>query len=272
MATPPALPVTDPTRDHLRLTWLDAGIAEVRLCNPQRRNAMSEAMTSTWESVMHGLAGMPQVRVVVVTGEGSAFCAGGDLGWIGNSDIPLSDLMDKMRTFYGQWLSVARLPVPTIAAINGPAVGAGAAVALACDVRWAGPAASFSVPFTRLGLHPGMGTTFLLSHVTGPAMARDLLFTGRTLDAQAMMAAGIVTAVLDGDFGEQVLDGARRVAEAAPLATRLTKQALLPRPPADLGEALVWEGLAQPVTMMTEDLAEGLAAAAERRRPVFRGR
>jgi enoyl-CoA hydratase len=163
--------------------------------------------------------------------------------------------------------------VPTIAAINGAAIGAGAAIALACDVRYASASARFSVPFTSLGLHPGMASTWLLPEVVGVAAARDLLLTGRRLDADEMLRLGVVTSVSGDDgFLDGVLHLAHEVAAAAPVAVRLTKVALASGGHATYDAALEWEGLAQAVTLASEDLQEGLAAAREKRTPRFTGR
>lgn len=268
MPLSPALQKLTAEDNHLIVRWRDPGVAEVILANPGQRNAMSQQMTAAWSVAMAELAHLDQLRVVVVKAQGSAFCAGGRLDWIAATDS-LPVMQDKMRVFYRQWLSVWDLPVPTVAYLHGPAVGAGAAIALACDIRWAGPQARLSVPFTRLGLHPGMGTTYLLQHAGGPALAADLLFTGRWLDAPELLSTGLVSAVVDEAQADADVDS---IAVAAPIATRLTKQALRPGPPRSLADALAWETLAQPVTMTTDDLAEGLSAAAEKRPPRFTGR
>lgn len=268
MTLTPALATLTPCANHLAVRWHEPGIAEVILSNPAQRNAMSEPMTAAWELAMDELARSPRVRAVLVRGEGKAFCAGGDLSWIGEGGAAtVSELSARMDRFYSAWLSVTRLPVPSVAYLNGPAVGAGAAVALACDIRWSGPAARFSVPFTRLGLHAGMGTTFLLPDVVGPALARDLLLTGRALDAAAMLDAHVATALHEAD---EVLDRVREIAANAPIAVRMTKRGL--GHAHSLDEALRWEGVVQPVTMTTEDLQEGIAAAQQRRAPQFQGR
>ncbi|MCB0905178.1 MAG: enoyl-CoA hydratase/isomerase family protein, partial [Actinobacteria bacterium] len=165
--TPPLAGLTA-AEDHLVVRWHEPGIAHVVLSNPDQRNAMSAAMTQAWSLAMSELAELPGLRAVLVSGEGKAFCAGGDLGWLAEGGSEgIAVLSRRMDDFYSQWLSVTELSVPTIAYLDGPAVGAGAAVALACDIRWAGPRARFSVPFTRLGLHSGMGTTYLLPHAVG---------------------------------------------------------------------------------------------------------
>jgi enoyl-CoA hydratase len=178
-----------------------------------------------------------------------------------------------MLAFYDGWLSIRRLEVPTLAAINGAAVGAGAALALACDLRYAAASARFSVPFAALGLHPGMLTTWLLPEVVGMAAARDLLLTGRMIDAEEMLRLGLVSSVSGDDgFLDGVLHAAHAIAAGAPVATRLTKVALAQGGHADYEAARQWEGLAQSVTLATEDLLEGLAAAREKRPPRFTGR
>lgn len=239
---------------------------------PDMRNAMSDEMTASWVRAVDHLAGDPDVRAVVVTGEGSAFCSGGNTSWIaGEPDATVDQLRSRMLPFYRAWLSIRRLEVPTIAAINGPAIGAGLALALACDIRYAARGARMGVPFLRLGMHPGMATTYLLPDVVGPAAARDLLLTGRLVDADEALGLGLVSRVLDAEgFRDQVLAAAAEVAATAPIATRLTKTALA-RGHASLDACLDWEALAQPVTLATADLQEGIRAAQEKRAPRFEG-
>ena len=249
------------------------GLVTLTLNYPERRNTMSAAMTAAWQQAIADVAADPAVRAVLVIGAGSAFCAGGDLSWIGGDpNASVSQLRAKMLPFYRAWLAIRDLEVPTMAAINGPAVGAGAAIALACDVRVASPSARFSVPFVQLGLHPGMATTFLLREVAGVAVARDLLLTGRTLNAAEMLRMGIVTDLLDdADFAAAAHERAAQMAAGAPIAARLTKVALARDASGSLADAVAWDGLAQPITMATDDVHLGLAAARERRSPQFRG-
>ena len=250
------------------------GVAVLTFNVPDKRNAMSAELTGAWADAVAALAGDRDVRAVVVTGAGPAFSAGGDLSWLAaGPDARVEDLRAKMLPFYRTWLSIRRLEVPTIAAINGAAVGAGLAVALACDLRYAVPAARMSVPFAGLGLHAGMATTWLLPEVTGVAVARELLFTGRVFTGEEAVGLGVVNRTFPAEsFLDDVLQVAGQIAAQAPVATRLTKVALVDGGPVSIEDALRWESLAQPVTMATEDLVEGLAAARERRRPEFRGR
>jgi enoyl-CoA hydratase len=178
-----------------------------------------------------------------------------------------------MMGFYRAWLSIRDLEVPTIAAINGPAVGAGLCVALACDLRYAAASARMSVPFVKLGMHAGMAATYTLPNVVGAAHARDLLLTGRMVDAEEAFRIGLVSSVTpDAQFLDSVLETAAGIAATAPIASRLTKVALRDGGHADFESGLGWEALAQPVTLATEDLQEGVRASRERRAPVFQGR
>ncbi|HET8982432.1 MAG TPA: enoyl-CoA hydratase-related protein [Pedococcus sp.] len=249
-------------------------IAVVTFDLPGRRNAMSTAMTQSWVRLMEGLREDPDLAAVVVTGAPPAFNAGGDLSWIvSEPDAQVVDLRRRMLAFYRSWLSIKDLEVPTIAAINGHAIGAGFALALACDIRYAAADAKLGVPFTSLGLHPGMATTWSLPDVAGPAVARDLLLTGRIVTGEEAVTLGLVSRAVPADevLGE-ALAAAERVAAAAPIATRLTLQAVRDGGHASYATALEWEALAQAVTLASEDLHEGIAAAAERRTPTFHGR
>ncbi len=271
--------MTDQGYDDARLTDLrverrDSGVVLVTLALPDRRNMMSAAMTASWGEAMAGLRADPSVRVVVVTGEGSAFCSGGDVSWIGDTpDASIDELRERMLPFYRAWLAIRELEVVTIAAINGAAIGAGLALALACDLRYAAQDAKLAVPFTSLGMHAGMATTYLLPEVAGLAVAREMLLTGRVVTGAEAAGLGLVNQAFP---REDVLAEALRIAEAvaaaAPIATRLPKVALQGGGHANFGAALQWEALAQPVTLATADLQEGLAAQRERRAPRFTGR
>jgi enoyl-CoA hydratase len=264
---------SDLTLTHLRLERPAPEVALLVLDQPERRNAMSDEMTDSWVRAVDALAADPTVRVVVVTGEGKGFCSGGDLSWLASDPGATVDaLRSRMLPFYRAWLSIRRLEVPTIAAINGAAIGAGLCMALACDIRYAAAGARMGVPFTKLGIHPGMAGTHLLPEVVGAAAARDLFLTGRLVDAEEALRLGLVSRVIEPEgFLEAVLATAGEVAATAPIASRLTKLALA-RGHASVEACLEWEALAQPVTLATADLQEGIRAAQEKRAPRFEGR
>lgn len=259
---------------QLRAERRGDGVVLVTLDAPERRNAMSEAMTESWGRLMAALRADRELRCVVVTGAGGAFCSGGDVGWIGSTpDATVDALRERMLPFYRTWLAVAELEVPTVAAIGGAAIGAGLALALACDLRYAAEDAALAAPFTALGMHPGMATSWLLPQTVGLPVARELLLTGRAVSGAEAVGLGLVNQVFPRErLLDEALAVAARVAAAAPVATRLTKVALADGGHASYAAALQWEALAQPVTMATDDLQEGLRAAKEKRTPRFTGR
>jgi enoyl-CoA hydratase len=257
----------------LRVDRREAGVVVLTLDLPDRRNAMTAELTTAWQATIAELASDADARCVVVTGAGSAFCAGGDVGWIGaDADASVAALRARMMPFYRAWLGIRELEIPTVAAVNGPAIGAGLCLALACDLRYATPTAKFSAPFTTLGMHAGMAATWLLPEAVGIPAARELLFTGRAVAGDEAVHLGLVNRILPAEgFLDAVLEVATGIASTAPVATRLTKVALARGGHADFDAALQWEGLAQPITLATDDLQEGLAAARERRPPRFTG-
>jgi len=258
----------------LRVEREDDGIVVLTLALPDVRNAMTAELTQAWSTAVAELRGDRSVRCVVVTGEGRAFCAGGDLGWLASEpDATPDQLRDRMLPFYTTWLSLRALDVPSIAAINGAAVGAGAALAMSCDIRYAGASAKVTVPFAQLGMHAGMATTWLLPEIVGPAAARELLLTGRVADAAEMLRLGLCSAVYDDSaLLERAMGHARQVASGAPVAQRLHKLSLANGGHASFEAALQWEAVVQPVTLATADLQEGLRAKSEKRPAVFTGR
>ena len=250
------------------------GVVVITLDLPDRRNAMTSELTAAWAVAVADVAADPGARCLVVTGAGSAFCAGGDLSWLaGGGALGVDAVRTRMLPFYRTWLAVRDLEIPTIAAVNGPAVGAGLALALACDLRYAVPTARLSAPFTALGIHPGMATTWLLPEVAGLPVARDLLLTGRAVSGADAVGLGLVNGTFPAEtFLDDVLGVARTIASRAPLATRLTKVALAAGGHSSFDAALAWEAVAQPVTMVTDDAQEGVRAQQERRPGRFTGR
>jgi len=258
---------------QLRVDRPAQGVVRLMLDNPDQRNAMSSAMTASWVRAIELVKQDPTCRAVLVTGEGRAFCSGGDTSWIASEpDAGVDHLRSRMLPFYRAWLSIRSLEVPTLAALNGAAIGAGLCMALACDVRYAADGAKLGVPFTQLGMHPGMAATHLLPDVVGSAAARDLLLTGRIVEADEALRLGLVSRVVErGALADAAVEAAAGMAAAAPVATRLTKLALLHGGHHDLEAGLQWEAMAQPITLATRDLQEGIRAAKEKRRPDFTG-
>jgi enoyl-CoA hydratase len=197
-------------------TERDAGIAVVTLADPERRNAISLDMADQLAQALAGLADDPQLRAVVVTGEGTAFCAGADRDALRRADEAV------LRKIYDAFLLVRELPLPTVAAVNGPAVGAGFNLALACDVRIAAQSAVFDSRFVSIPIHPGGGHTWMLARATTPQVAAAMTLFGRPLDGPCAVRAGLAWAcVPDGEL----LGAAREFcAGAAAAPARLVRE------------------------------------------------
>src|SRR3954464_15346511 len=217
-----------PAYEHLQVERPSAGVALLTLDNPDLRNAMSDEMTASWAAAMAELAADRSLRAVVVTGSGSAFCSGGNTSWIASEpEATVDDLRTRMMPFYRAWLSIRSLEVPTIAAVNGPAIGAGLCLALACDIRYAAAGARLSAPFVKLGMNPGMAATYLLPNAVGEANARELLLTGRTVDADEARELGLVSRVFPPErCAEEVDDISTGLAAPAPNPSRSANQSL----------------------------------------------
>lgn len=259
--------------DAVVVTRPGPGMRLLTLNRPEVRNAMTAEMTEAWDNAMDEVAADSEVRVAVVTGAGTSFCAGADFSWLDQGaagEVTTDRLRDRMLPFYRSWLRPRTLPFPVIAAVNGPAVGAGLCLALACDLRYAGPTTRFSAPFIYLGTHGGMGATWLLPEAIGISRAREMLYTGHEVRTEQALEWGLVTGAGE-DALAHSLEVAARIATAGPIALRLTKTGL-EQAAAGLEASLQWEALAQPITMTTADIHEGIEAVRQRRAPHFRGR
>jgi enoyl-CoA hydratase len=195
------------------------------------------------------------------------------LSWLdqaGADNVSPGNLREHMLPFYRAWLAPRDLSVPTVAAVNGPAIGAGLALALSCDLRYAAPSATFRTPFIRVGTHGGMAANWLLAEAIGRSRAREMLLTCREVNAAEALQWGLVSGISD-DVLTASVEVAEQIAAAAPIATRLTKAGMNSLPES-LDAALQWDALAQPLTMATADIHEGIQAIREHRDPSFRGR
>ena len=173
------------------LVSVDDHIAVITVNDPDRRNAVTFEMSAALRAAVEGAEANPDVHAVIVTGAGKAFCAGADLTALGEATE------DGLRKIYDGFLAVANCTLPTIAAVNGAAVGAGLNLALAADVRIAGPAALFDPRFQKLGIHPGGGATWMLQRGVGPQVARAALLFGMRFDADAAVAHGLALSKAD---------------------------------------------------------------------------
>ncbi len=179
------------TVSELVLVHVEDRVAVITVNDPDRRNAVTAESSAALRAAVTGVEADPEVHAVIVTGAGKAFCAGANLTALGEA------AEDGLRVIYDGFLAVAQCTLPTIAAVNGPAVGAGLNLALAADVRIAGPAAMFDPRFQKLGIHPGGGATWMLQRAVGPQVARAALLFGMRFDAESAVRHGLALQVAD---------------------------------------------------------------------------
>ena len=255
---------------------IEDGVATLTFNRPERLNALS---TSIMEGLLHGLprlAGDPGVKVVVLTGAGRAFCAGGDVKSMAESGGERRSAAEA-STHLRSRMEVSRilheLPKPTIAMINGPAAGAGLALALACDLRIAGTSARLVTAFVKVGFSGDFGGSYFLTRLVGTAKARELYFTGRPVDADEALMLGLVNRVVPDDQLQDATMGlARSLAQGPQIALSLMKRNMNCAEGGSLTELLDLEAVHQVQTGRTEDHREAAKAFVEKRPPVFVGR
>jgi 2-(1,2-epoxy-1,2-dihydrophenyl)acetyl-CoA isomerase len=245
------------------------GIARVTLAAPERRNALTPGEFAELRDIFAAVAASPADRVVVLTGEGTAFCAGAFLPAEGPELPPIA----LMRQINETARALHRLPQPVVAAVNGHAVGAGMSLALGCDLVLASATATFSQVFVKRGLSPDFGSSWLLPRIVGLHAAKKLALLGDTITAQQAADLGIVTEVVPpDDLAAAATALARRLADGPPIALALTKELLNRSFTTGFDDALAQEATAAATNMAGADAAEALAAFQEKRAPVFKGR
>lgn len=230
----------------------DGPVRTITLDDAERRNALSWPLLDELKAAVESVAADTEARALVVTGAGRAFCAGADLvDLFGDLDRPVDVLRDHLMKVYGSFLGLRDLTIPTVAAVQGAAVGAGLNIALACDVIVAGPRAGFGPTFSQIGLHPGGGCTWMLTQRIGAANTTAALYAGDIIDADTALRLGIAQEIAD--------DPATRAAEmAATWSTREPKlmadikQSVRIATTADADTSLDFEALAQAESLANE--------------------
>jgi 2-(1,2-epoxy-1,2-dihydrophenyl)acetyl-CoA isomerase len=248
------------------------GIARLTLNRPEVRNALDLTMRDELETALRGLEADPQVRVLVLSGAGEHFCAGGDVKFMQAHRMTAAEGRDRVEAMNRAILALARFRTPTIAMVDGFAVGAGCNLALACDLVVASDRARFGEIFARIGLIPDGGGIHFLPRRVGLAKAKELVFTAEVIPAAEAERIGLVNRVVpSAELGPEALGLARRIAEG-PSGVHAMAKALLNRSLAlDLETSLCWEALAQGMMIESDDHREGLAAFFEKRAPRFSG-
>jgi 2-(1,2-epoxy-1,2-dihydrophenyl)acetyl-CoA isomerase len=248
-------------------------IVTITLNRPERMNALTVEMTLEIIQALEEVGQDSGTRVVVFTGAGRAFCVGADLN---SPDFKINSAADAVETLKSATqiiMGIRNLSKPVIAAVNGAAVGGGCNLAIACDIVIASDKAKFSEVFVQRGLHPDWGGTYHLPRLVGAARARELMLTGRLVDAVEADRIGLVTRVVP---AEQLADATRETAVAlaklSPLAMGMIKSSLNRTFEADLPTMLDLEAKAQSLLFLTEDFREGLAAFFEKREADYKGK
>ncbi len=254
---------------------IENGIATLTFNRPERLNALSTPIMQGLLDGLPRLAGNPAVKVVVLTGAGRAFCAGGDVKSMaeGGEQRTAAEAAAHLRSRMEVSRILHELPKPTIAMINGPAAGAGLALALACDLRIAGTSARLVTAFVKVRFSGDFGGSYFLTRLVGTARARELYFTGRPVAADEALTLGLVNRVVpDDQLHDATMELARSLAQGPQIALSLMKRNMNCAENAGLAELLDLEAVHQVQTGRTEDHREAAKAFVEKRAPIFTGR
>lgn len=260
------------TGDPRVLIDVEAEVATVTLNRPDKLNAFFGSMREEIADAFEDLAGRSDIRAVVVTGRGRAFCAGADVGYLAGllEDEAYEEANLLVKAGRRVIRAVLEMPKPVIAALNGPAAGGGANLALACDLRIASDRASIGQTFNRIGLAPDWGGSWLVPRIVGRSKAAELFFLGEMLDAAEAERLGLFHRVVP---HPELYDAARemadRLARKPPLALALAKKALRMSLDSGLEEMMDFEEMAQDSAFRSTDALEGTRAFVERREPRF---
>src|SRR5262245_44423304 len=259
--------------EHIELTESD-GILTITLNRPDRLNAFVGHMRRDLAEALEHAGSDRSVRVVILTGAGRAFCAGGDIAFM--AELMQRRNAEEFSRILGAGrrviLAIRQMTKPVIASINGPASGAGCNLALACDLRVASTAATFSQSFAKVGLHPDWGGTYFLPRLVTPNKACEMFFLGDSIDAAEAKRLGIVNQVVAPEDLESVtFELAQRLRAAPPIALAAAKHAVYMSQAAELEEMLRYETEAQLRCFESDDGHEGVHAFLEKREPRFTG-
>ena len=262
-----------PDYPHLLVETSVDGVRTITLDRADKLNAVNGALSTSFSAAVADAAAADAVRVVVVTGAGRAFCAGLDLSE--PPTLPSATRVERLDPYawVGTWVrTIIDCEKPVIAAVNGPAAGAGFGLALACDLRIVAASARMTAGYVRRGLSPDAGVSWLLPRHVGLARASDILLTGRDIDAAEAERIGLAALVVpDERFAQSVRDRASQLAAGPPIAQALTKRLLARSLDTPLDAALRDELVYIKQCFTTADVGEAIAAFRAKRAPTFRG-
>jgi enoyl-CoA hydratase/carnithine racemase len=257
--------------DNVLLVEEQDQTAILTLNRPEVMNSFNFAMLRALKEQIDALRFRPEIRVIIITGAGEkAFCAGADLKERATlTPIQVKEFIFTIRNLF---TSIEQLNKPVIGAVNGIALGGGTELALACDIRIAAESASMGLTETRLAIIPGAGGTQRLPRLVGRGKAKELIFTGRRVNADEALSIGLVNQICDrNDLIDECMKMASMICETGPIAIEQAKYAINYGLETDLSTGLAMESNAYWVTIPTQDRLEGLAAFREKRKPVYSG-
>jgi len=250
-------------------------VAWITLNRPERHNSFGGLMRQEILEALKNAAADEDVRVVVITGNGKAFCTGGDVKEFASGETKAlsGKVSSKRHAMCEAVLTINQMEKPVIAAVNGAAAGGGCNLALSCDIRIASERARFGQVFTRRGVHPDWGGIYFLPRLVGYAKAAELIFSAEVIDAEKAFEYGIVNKVVPHeDLIKATDEMADRIAGNAPIPIAFAKRGLQNFQKWDLAQALDYESYVLEVCMKSEDIIEGFGAFLEKRDPEFKGR
>ena len=260
--------------NYIELTKVgsNGNIARLALNRPEILNATCDAMIDELSEAAEVIERSPDISVVILCGNGRAFCAGGDLKEQANT-LNLTASKERMDGAGRAALRLVNLDRPVIGMVHGSAVGAGFSLAMVGDIIYAAQNAKFGALFNQVGLGPDMGTSYLLQRLVGRAKAKEIIMTGRIINAEEAERIGLVNRIFPPEeLEQQVMDLAEHLARGPQLSLRLGKQAVNRAADLSLEQALDYERYIQTVCFMSEDHKEGLSAFFDKRSPLFNGK
>ena len=241
------------------------------LNDPGKRNALDDEMIAAFRDTVQGLKDTPRARVLVITGMGNSFSAGANLHMLlERTKADIATNRKNIPAIYAALMTIMDLDIPTIAAINGPAIGVGASLSLLCDMRFAAADSRIGFTFVKLGLSPGLGTEYFLSRAIGQARTFELLMTGKILTAEDACRIGLVNQTFPADqLMGKVMQIAEEIASLPVLPIRMLKQTIPAAMRSEMEDFMQIQGAYQAMCFASRDVREGVTAMIEKRSPRF---
>ncbi len=251
-------------------------VAKITFNRPEDRNSMNLEMLTQFNKSIESVKNENDVRCMIISGSGSTFSSGAHFDdnfnagtHTGKERLPHEIFLDLYKSF----LDLQKIEIPIIAAMNGHAIGGGLGLALICDIRIACKTAKYGANFARLGIHSGMGVSYMLPRLIGISKANEMLYTGRLISGEKAEQIGLASYAMDaGQTGEKAMELAKEIATCAPVAVRMMKRSIYRNLDWDPMKGAEYESHCQSRTFEMEDAKEGIAALLEKRQPIFIGK